>query len=453
MTNPFPRTAVRGRALRWSLLGGALMSYCLAAWPIDLLQSYQAAQRNDASLRASRANAEAGRERLPQAEAQLRPSVSINASHFNNELATNDVVTGIEAPLKRYESNSANITVRQPLIRTSLHAQVRQAQAQVDDANASLRRDEQNLAVRLVGAYLDALGTADQLTLVMAQRAFYTAQLDSARKMFAAGSGTRTDIDEVQARLDMVAAFELEARQNVGYAKRQLQALVGEPVETLATLNVAKLELAAPQPESVEGWIERAEQNSPEMRMAKAQLDAAVQGIDKAKAGHHPTLDGVLQWTRSDRDNTSQPNTRSTNASLGVQLTVPLFAGGYVNSTVRQALAERDRAQEALESLRLDLGVRVHKEFRGVTEGILKIRALEQAVRSADQVVLSNQKSFAAGSRTVVDILNAEQQRTVAVRDLAQARHLYLLSRVKLLALVDAADSQAMTELNASFQN
>ena len=78
----------------------------------------------------------------------------------------------------------------------------------------------------------------------VAQRAFYTAQLDSARKTFAAGSGTRTDIDEVQARLDMVAAFELEARQNVGYAKRQLQALVGEPVETLAGLNVAKLELA-----------------------------------------------------------------------------------------------------------------------------------------------------------------------------------------------------------------
>ncbi len=452
MTNRIANTGIRVQSLRWSLLGGALMSCSLAAWPIDLLQSYQAAQRNDASLRASRANAEAGRERLPQAEAQLRPSVSFSASRNTNELNNDNPPVGGEK-LSRYLSGSANLTLRQPLFRTGLHAQVRQASAQVDDVNASLRRDEQNLAVRLVGAYLDALGTADQLALVVAQRAFYTAQLDSARKTFAAGSGTRTDIDEVQARLDLVAAFELEARQNVGYAKRQLQALVGEPVETLAGLNVAKLELAAPQPESVEGWIERAEQNSPEIRMAKAQLDAAVQGIDKAKAGHHPTLDGVVQWSRSDRDNPSQPNTRNTNTLIGLQLNVPLLAGGYVNSTVRQALAERDRAQEALESLRLDLGLRVHKEFRGITEGILKIRAMEQAVRSADQVVLSNQKSFAAGSRTVVDILNAEQQRTVALRDLAQARHLYLLSRVKLLALVDSADSQAMVELNKSFQN
>lgn len=453
MTNQTPTRATRGRACRWSLLGGALMSYCLAAWPLDLLQSYQAAQRNDASLRASRANAEAGRERLPQAQAQLRPSVAINATHYTNELGTNNVVTGVVGPLQRYESNSANVTIRQPLIRTSLIAQARQASAQVDDVNASLRRDEQNLAVRVVAAYLEVLGTSDQLALVLAQRAFYTAQLDSARKTFSAGAGTRTDIDEVQARLDMVKALELEARQNEGYARRQLQALVGEPINTLATLNVAKLVLSPPQPDAVESWIERAEQSSPEMRMARAQLDAAVQGIDKAKAGHHPTLDGVLQWSRSDRDNTSQPNTRTTNASLGVQLTVPLYAGGYVDSSVRQAVAERDRANEALESLRLDLGLRVHKEFRGITEGILKIRALEQAVRSADQVVLSNQKSFAAGSRTVVDILNAEQQRSVALRDLAQARHLYLMSRVRLLALVDGVDTQVMLALNDSFQN
>ena len=232
-----------------------------------------------------------------------------------------------------------------------------------------------------------------------------------------------------------------------------MQAQGGEPINTLATLNGAKLVLSPPQPDAVESWIERAEQSSPEMRMARAQLDAAVQGIDKARAGHHPTLDGVLQWSRSDRDNTSQPNTRTTNASLGVQLTVPLYAGGYVDSSVRQAVAERDRANEALESLRLDLGLRVHKEFRGITEGILKIRALEQAVRSADQVVLSNQKSFAAGSRTVVDILNAEQQRSVALRDLAQARHLYLMSRVRLLALVDGVDTQVMLALNDSFQN
>ena len=92
--------------------------------------------------------------------------------------------------------------------------------------------------------------------------------------------------------------------------------------------------------------------------------------------------------------------------------------------------------------------LRVHKEFRGVTENIPRIKALEQALRSADQLVLSSRKSFKAGSRTVVDILNAEQQRTVVLRDLAQTRYTYLLSRIRLLALVGGADTEAVRAIN-----
>lgn len=447
------KMARQRKSLRWSLLGGFMMSYSLAAWPMDLLQAYQAAQRNDTTLGASRANAEAGRERVSQARSALLPNVAINASRSKNEFETNNLTTGADLPVQKYLSGTASLTLRQPLYRSALMAQYRQAVALVDDVNASLQRDEQDLAVRLVGAYLEVLSTGDQLTLMVAQRTFYTAQLDSARKSFAAGSGTRTDVDEVQARLDLAQANEIEARQKIDFARRQLQALVGEPVGTLAGLNVAKLELLFPQPDAVEGWIERTEQSNPEMRMAKAQLEAAEQAVEQAKAGHYPTLDGVLQWSRGDRDNINQLNSRTLTKSIGVQLSVPLYTGGYVSSSVRQALAERDRAQQSLGSVRVELGVRVHKEFRGITEGILKIRALEQAVRSADQVVLSNQKSFAAGSRTVVDILNAEQQRTVALRDLAQARYVFLLSRVSLLALVEGVNAQVMAEFNLSFQN
>ena len=114
-------------------------------------------------------------------------------------------------------------------------------------------------------------------------------------------------------------------------------------------------------------------------------------------------------------------------------------------------MAERASVEHQLESVRLDLGVRVHKEYRNITEGILKIQALEQAVRSADQLVLSNQKSFQAGSRTVVDILNAEDRRSVARRDLARERYRYLLARVTLFALIDEISPQAIAELNMPF--
>ena len=97
--------------------------------------------------------------------------------------------------------------------------------------------------------------------------------------------------------------------------------------------------------------------------------------------------------------------------------------------------------------------MRVFKDFRGVAENVPKIKALEQALRSADQLVLSSRKSFQAGSRTVIDILNAEQQRVVVQRDLAQARYVYLISKIKLLALVGEADVGAVVSINAMLRN
>jgi len=178
-------------------------------------------------------------------------------------------------------------------------------------------------------------------------------------------------------------------------------------------------------------------------------MEAARQEIEKAKAGHKPTLDVVAQWARTNSDSVTSVNSRYDNKTLGLQLSVPLYAGGYVNSTVRQAVAALERAQEMLEAARRDLGVRVHREFRGVTEGVLRIRALEQAVRSAEQAVQSNQRSFQAGFRTTLDVLNAEQQKITAQRDLAQARYLYLVSRLRLQALAGDDRLTSVAEVNS----
>ena len=133
-----------------------------------------------------------------------------------------------------------------------------------------------------------------------------------------------------------------------------------------------------------------------------------------------------------------------------MQLNIPLYSGGYVNSTTRQAVAEQTRAEESLEALRRDLGVRVHKEYRGVSEGVMRVRALEQAVRSAELMMQSTQMSFKAGSRTQLDVLNAQQQYTLALRDLAQARFVYLMSKVKLASLVGDDALASVEEINAN---
>lgn len=427
------------------------MAMAQPAWSLDLRQAYQAAFENDANIRASRAGAMAGRERLPQARAQRLPNVGLTATRNHNDLTSNtrNVLNQPVSSESQYFSGSQTLTVRQPLYRPYMNALVRQAEAQVQEADSTLERDEQALVTRVGEAYFDALLAQDQLMLVGAQKTTYTTQLDAARKSFAAGSGTRTDIDEAQARLDLTLAQELEGKQNVEFTRRRLEALTGRNVDTLARLDVGRFTPAAPVPGSVEAWIERAEHASPELQSLRAQLEGARQEIDKAKSGHYPTLDALAQWSRTSNDSVTNLNSRYDNKTLGLQLTVPLYAGGYVSSTVRQAVAAHERAREALEATRLDLGVRVHREFRGMTEGVLHISALEQAVRSAEQAVLSNRKSFQAGSRTTIDVLNAEQQKTLAQRDLAQARYVYLVSRLRLQALAGDDREASIAEVNA----
>jgi outer membrane protein, protease secretion system len=417
---------------------------------LTLAQAYRAALEQDATIRAVRAATDAKRERLPQALSQLLPNVSASASVNTNHLLALTPNNGtLTLSDLTYSSSSRVLSIRQPIFRPYQFADYRQAQAQVADANAALDKETQNLAVRVATAYMEALLADDQLGLVIAQKTAFTTQLDAARKRFKAGAGVRTDIDDAQARLDQATAQELQARQNVAYTHRELQVLVNAPVDRIAPLDAARLKLADPNPNRLEDWVARAELTSPEVRSLEAQRDAARADIDKAKAGHLPTLDAVAQWSVARSDTVTTINSRYDTRAIGLQLNVPIFAGGYTNSQVRQSVAALESTEQQLEALRRDLALRVEKQFRGVTEGVAQVRALEQAVRSAETTLESNRKSYEGGVRTLVDVLNAEQQRVGALRDLAQARYLYVLSRIQLQALTGEPNEPVIDEANS----
>jgi outer membrane protein/protease secretion system outer membrane protein len=440
-------------ALACALSGAAVASLAQAP-TMDLKQVYQAALEQDATIRASRAAADSGRERLPQARAGLLPQISASAGRNNNNLDTTapNILGTPVTTNDKYLSDNKTLQLRQPLVNIQRWLQFQQAKSVVEEVEANLDRDLQNLVVRVAGAYFEALMSDEQLDLVLAQKKTYTALVDAAKKGLAAGSGTRTDIDDAQSRLDMAAAQELEARQNQDLARRQLQLLVNQPVDQIAKLNVAALRLSAPMPANLDDWTRKAEQASPEIRAMQARLDAARREVSKAQAGHLPTLDAVAQWSNSGSENITRVNSRYENKTIGLQLNIPLYSGGYVNSTIRQAVAEQTRAEESLEALRRDLGVRVHKEYRGVSEGVLRVRALEQAARSAEQMMKSTQMSLTAGSRSQLDVLNAQQQFTLALRDLAQARLVYLLSGVRLASLVGDDAMLSVEHVNGSLR-
>lgn len=438
------------RFLLAAALAGLLGPLSAPAWSLDLMQAYQAALAQDARIRAARAARDSAIERLPQARAQMMPNIAINLGRNKNDIdRTQENALGQDVKFnEEYFSYNQTLQLRQPLFRMPLFAGLRQAGFVVDDAEATLERELQDLGSRVTGAYMEALLAQDALELALKQKAVTTTQLDAAHKSLAAGFGTRTDIDEAQARLDMNVADELSARQHVAFTRRQLEILIDQPVDMLVKVDTTRLPLLPPQPADVAEWVRMADEHSPEVRALQARVDAAKAEIAKARGGHYPTVDAVAQISKSGSENVTSPRSRYTNHLIGLQVNIPLFAGGYVNSTVRQAIAEQVRAQENLEATRRDLAVRVHREHRGVTEGVLRVRALEQAVRSAQQLVTSSKRSFEAGSRTMVDVLDAEQRLQVTLRDLAEARYLYLVSRVRLKALVGMDRERSIGEVN-----
>lgn len=419
----------------WLLpLGVAAMALApCAALALDLLESYQAALTQDADYRAAQAQADANREVVPMARAQLYPSVSGSYSNFQNDLNTRNKYQ--PAYNSSYPSSNLALTLRQPLYRPIQMAGYEQSKAKLEGVEATLDKAQQDTAVRVSSAYFNVLLSQENLKVVLSQQEAIASQLAAARKAFSAGTGTRTDIDDAQARLDLNQAQEITARQLIEQTRHQLAIVVNQPVGDISSLLPERLPLQAMTPDALESWLDRAQEASPDLKNLRAEVEAARQDVEQAKAGHLPTLDLIVQHSRNASDNVVNPDARYINNQIGVQASVPIFAGGYVSAQVRSAVASLTESEERLEAARRKLATEVRKQFQAVKEGVAKIRALEQAERSADQAVISSQKGFRAGTRTRLDILNAEQQRSQTRMDLAKERINFVMARLQLLAL------------------
>lgn len=435
------------------LLAAALLQ-APPAQALDLLEAYKLALQNDGKLKAARARAEAGREALPQARAGLFPNLSANYSFGNvdQERRENGVTSNLQ-----YDTKTFNLQAVQPLYRKYNFEQLHEARARVAGSDAQLDADTQDMGSRVVEAFFDALFQRDRLRLIQAQAASVSAQLRSARLAFEAGTGTRTDIDELQAKLDVLAADEIQVRQAILNSSQQLQVHTGQPVESLATVDSGALDTSRYDPGELPTWLDRALEAAPELRVQQSRVDETRAEIGMAQAGHHPTVDFVVRYTDSLSDTPAlvrgSGGFEIKSTFVGLQAQVPLFAGGRVNSEVRQALATAQQAREALAYGRNDVQLRVRKEFSNVTEGLARVRALEKALTSAEQVVLANRKGVEAGTRTTLDVLNVDQQRYNTQVELARARYNLLVSWSRLSGLAGTLNEAEVTRINAALSS
>lgn len=417
------------------------------ALALDLLESYQAALREDADFRAAQAQAEANREVVPMAQAQLYPNVTSSYSRYQNDLETHNKQQASYGS-SVYPSSNLALTLRQPLYRPVQYAGYEQSKAKLEGVEAMVGKAQQDTALRVSGAYFNVLLAQEGLRVVLTQGEAIGTQLAAAHKALAAGVGARTDIDDAQARLDINRAQEINARQQIDLSRHELSIAINRAVPPIHALQAERLPLRTMEPDVLDHWLARAESASPDLRNLRAEVEVARLEVERAQGGHLPTVDLIVQYTRNASDNVINPEARYTNRQVGVQASLPLFAGGYVNAQVRGALASRRESEERLEAARRKLTTEVRKQFQAVKEGIAKVRAMEQAEQSAEQAVISSQKGFRAGTRTRLDILNAERQRSQTQLDLAKERINYVLARVQLLALCGDLNLEEIRVIN-----
>ena len=427
----------------------ALTACALPASADDLISLYREAMLSDATFLAMQADVEATRELLPQARSQLLPNLSFSGSKSKNTTEqTSQSIFGPMTSTSDYNSHNYALTLRQPLLRPYNIAAYVQAKAQVESADATLERAIQDVAVRVGGAYFDVLLAQSDLAVNKAQQEAYAAQLAYADKAFAAGAGARTDIDEARSRLDLMKAQALELQHRLEYVQDTLKSLVNRPLTPLALLDSKRLELVPPTPLRLEEWIAEAEAVNPQLKALRASVDAAESEVWKARSGHLPTVDFVAQRSKSESENNTSIGSKYDTKMVGVQVNIPIFSGGYVNSATRQAHAALEKQRQQLEATRREVGLAVKKEFDAATQGVHWVKAYEQAVQSAEQTLYSTRKGFQAGKRNTLDILNAEQNLATARRDLNRGRYQYVMSRLNLLSLVGRLDDAEISRFN-----
>ena len=443
----FKRRALALAAMSAAMLGAG------NAGAMTLMQAFQSALSNDPTYQQAVQDAEAGKEYGIIGRAGLLPNVqgSYSASRNKVDLEAPSFTGRLQTTHPEYISRSAAITLRQTLFNMDAWARYKQGKAQVGYSAENFAGRAQELIVRVVGAYVDALFASEQVRIATAQRDMYAEQKAVNDLLFAKGEGTKTDMLETQSRLDLAEAQLLEALDNQQTQIASLAVIVGQDVASLDTL--APEFRIAPMPEGgFEAWRKLALEENPDLRAQQFAIEAARQEVTKSRAGHMPRLDFVASYNKADAETINTYNQNTVNRSIGIQLTVPLYAGGAVSATSRQSVAGLEKAKAELQ-LRTDrIMVELRKQHASVLSSVARIRALEKAVSSGELLVKATEQSIKGGVRINLDLLNARQQLYTSMRDLTQARYTYLVARLKLRVAAGVAGPDDVQEVSAYFR-
>jgi len=435
---------------------GALSTPLQAA---DIMDIYHEALENDAQFRAARFTHQAAQEKLPQGRAGLLPTVTLAGVRRRQWIDIGKISgagtatgTGVAARPSEVviDNQSITITATQPIYRKENFAIYEQSKLQVAQADSEFIIAAQELILRVAQAYLDILLAEVNVEVAEAQKKAISEQLAQAKRNFEVGTATIVDTHEAQARFDLTAALEIGALNELEVRKRTLEQIIGRIPEDMVRPTETPSDLLTLKYPSMQDWISVAEQNNLALKVQEAVYEIAKKDVERAQAGHYPTLDLVAIY--SDQKGVGGTITGRpidlTSKEIGVQLSFPLFQGFAVQSRVREAVAIQEKVLQDLNNTRRNSVLQVSQQYLNVTNGIAQVTALKQALVSSQSQVDSTKLGQEVGVRTEVDVLNAQQLYYSARRDLAQARYNFLMSRLRLKAEAGELDEEDLKEVN-----
>lgn len=429
-------------------LVASLLAASGAAWAqkSDLLSIYRDALANDPVFASARFANQAAREREPQARSALLPNVgaSVGVNRIWQDSSTPNVSNS-------FNSWGPTLQLTMPIYRPQNRDALSQAKLAVQSSEAQLAQARQDLILRVAQAYFDVLAAQDALTAIEASKKATAEQLAQARREFEVGTKTIVDTHEAQARFDQIAAQQQVARGDLIVKRNALRAIIGRDAgDSLLPLRDAP-QLSAPQPADVEAWAKRAEEASHSVAVARTAAEIAQIETTRSRHGHYPTLDlaASVSQSRTSGSLTSDTSNTLRDSRIGVQLNIPIYTGGLIQSRVREALANEERARQDLETARRNAAQGARQAYTGVDFGLAQVHALESAEVSAKSQLDSTRLGYQVGVRINLDVLNATTQLFNTQRDLKKARYDFLVNGLRLKAAAGALDEKDLEAINA----
>lgn len=417
-----------------ALLASAVLALCsFAAHATDLLEVYRLSVEHDPRLQAARYRFEAAKEGVPQARSLLLPSISAEAEYLDTQQDIRSSDNLVFASGKTdFPTNRYGLTLSAPLFRMADWHRLKQSHAEVALALAEYTAEEQELVRRVAESYLAVLAAQDNLRFAEAEKTAVERQRDLARTRRSSGLAPRTDEFDANARYALVVANAVEAENQLDDARQALVETAGVLLTDLEPLG-AEIPLERPDPMDVDQWVALAIRESPQLLAREQSLEVAQHEVRRQSAGRYPTLNLLTRVDNRDTEGSlfgggSDVET----ADVAIQLRVPIYTGGNQGSNVRQAALKVDESVEQLKLERLVVARQARSAYLGVVSGIARTEALSESLVAQRSALDAKQRGYGSGINTGLDVLDAERDLYLIMRDHAQARYDYLLSTLRL---------------------